>query len=84
MLLIMIDGLSGGDESGILAERSPGVGIPVDIGKGAARDGDPDPVTDFENMTRVHQVDLELINLARNKKLLFELGLSIASPKDAR
>lgn len=84
MLLIMINGLSSRNEPGILAERGTGVGIPVNIGKSAAGDGNPDPVTDFENMACDHQVDAEFINLARNKKLLLKLGLAIACPKYAR
>ena len=63
----MINRLRGFLKLGIFTKRMPRVGIPVKIRKIAAGDGDPYPMTGFENMAGIHQslADGEFIDFSR-------------------
>ena len=67
MFFIVINRLRGFHKFGIFPKRMPSVGIPVKMREIAAGDGDPYPMTGFENMAGIHQslADCELINLSR-------------------
>ena len=69
MLLIVIDGLRCFDHPGCTQGRFPGVRIPVESRKVAARNVESYLVSGFEDITGGPKIDRVSINLAWNDRL---------------
>ena len=69
MLAIVVDGLVGLPELGVLAEGVAGVGVAVVVGEVAAGDLHPDPVALLEEVAGRPEVDLEPVDLSRLRRV---------------
>src|SRR4030042_1314960 len=66
------------------AKGMTGVRVPVDVGKKARGDPNPDSVSLPEDMARRHGVDHESVNRAGVKERRVRLGIPVARPDDSR